>query len=113
MLPSSIRVIVRDWLHANHIVLIGRQRAVLIDCGYGRDAAHTLSKVSETLAGRPLDWLVNTHCHSDPMGGNASVRTAHRFGGMASEYYCPDPIALHAWRRRARPWTPSHACRCV
>lgn len=77
-LPSSVRVIIRDWLNANHIVLIGRQRTVLIDSGYGRDAADTLSKVSEVLHGRPLDWLVNTHCHSDHMGGNAAVRGAHR-----------------------------------
>ena len=78
MLPSCIRVIVRDWLNANHIVLIGRQRTVLIVSGYGRDAANTLSKVAEVLAGRPLEWLVNTHCHSDHMGGNAAVRSAHR-----------------------------------
>lgn len=78
MLPSSIRIIVRDWLNANHIVLIGRQRTVLIDSGYGRDTADTLSKVSQALAGRPLDWLVNTHCHSDHMGGNAAVQSAHQ-----------------------------------
>ncbi len=78
MLPLCIRIIVRDWLNANSIALVGRQRAVLIDSGYGRDAAHTLSKISETLAGRHVDWLVNTHCHSDHMGGNAAVRNAHR-----------------------------------
>lgn len=78
MLPLCVRVIIRDWLNANHIVLIGRQRTVLIDSGYGRDTAQTLSKVDEVLAGRPLDWLVNTHCHSDHMGGNAAVRNAHR-----------------------------------
>jgi glyoxylase-like metal-dependent hydrolase (beta-lactamase superfamily II) len=78
MLPFSVRVIIRDWLNANHIVLIGRQRTVLIDSGYGRDTAQTLSRVDEVLAGRPLDWLVNTHCHSDHMGGNAAVRSAQR-----------------------------------
>jgi len=52
-LPSSVRVIVRDWLNANHIVLAG-------------------THVSTVLAGRPLDRLVNTHCHSDHMGGNAA-----------------------------------------
>jgi glyoxylase-like metal-dependent hydrolase (beta-lactamase superfamily II) len=77
MLPSSVRVIVRDWLNANHVILIGQQRTVLVDSGYGRDTGQTLSKVSEVLAGRPLDWLVNTHCHSDHMGGNAAVRAAH------------------------------------
>ncbi len=78
MLPSSLRVIVRDWLNANQIVLLGRQRTVLIDSGYGRDKAITLTKVGEALAGRPLDWLVNTHCHSDHMGGNAVVRSTYR-----------------------------------
>ena len=78
MLPSGVQVIVRDWLNANHIVLTGRHGTVLIDSGYGRDTAYTLDKVSVALAGRPLDWLVNTHCHSDHMGGNAVVRAAHR-----------------------------------
>jgi glyoxylase-like metal-dependent hydrolase (beta-lactamase superfamily II) len=78
MLPSSLKVIVRDWLNANQIVLLGRQRTVLVDSGYGRDKAITLTKVGKALAGRPLDWLVNTHCHSDHMGGNAAVRRAYR-----------------------------------
>ncbi|HWH46277.1 MAG TPA: MBL fold metallo-hydrolase [Burkholderiales bacterium] len=77
-LPPQVRVIVRDWLNANHILFSGRDRTVLIDSGYGRDARITLAKVSAELAGRPLDWLVNTHCHSDHMGGNAAVRQAHR-----------------------------------
>jgi len=76
-LPPQVRVIVRDWLNANHILLTGRDRTVLVDSGYGRDANATLEKVSVELAGRPLDWLVNTHCHSDHMGGNAAVRRAH------------------------------------
>ena len=70
-------MIVRDWLNANHILLKGRDRTVLVDSGYGRDATITLAKVSADLAGTPLDWLVNTHCHSDHMGGNAAVRRAH------------------------------------
>ena len=77
MLPPSVRVIVRDWLNANHIVLIGREQSVLIDSGYGRDVAHTLSTVMQALRGQPLDWLVNTHCHSDHMGGNAAVQSTY------------------------------------
>ena len=76
-LPPQVRVIVRDWLNANHILLTGRDRIVLVDSGYGRDANVTLANVSVELAGRPLDWLVNTHCHSDHMGGNAAVRRVH------------------------------------
>jgi len=77
VLPPSVRVIVRDWLNANHIVLIGREQSVLIDSGYGRDVAHTLSTVMQALRGQPLDWLVNTHCHSDHMGGNAAVQSTY------------------------------------
>ena len=76
-LPPQVRVIVRDWLNSNHILLKGRDRTVLVDSGYGRDATITLAKVSAEFAGTPLDWLVNTHCHSDHMGGNAAVRRAH------------------------------------
>jgi len=76
-LPPQVRVIVRDWLNANHILLKGRDRTVLADSGYGRDATITLAKVSAELAGTPLDWRVNTRCHSDHMGGNAAVRRAH------------------------------------
>lgn len=72
-----MRVIVRDWLNANHILFSGSDRTVLIDSGYGRDASIALAQVSAELAGRPLDWLVNTHCHSDHMGGNAAMRRAH------------------------------------
>jgi glyoxylase-like metal-dependent hydrolase (beta-lactamase superfamily II) len=77
VLPPSVRVIVRDWLNANHVVLIGREQSVLIDSGYGRDVAHTLSTVIQALRGQPLDWLVNTHCHSDHMGGNAAVQSTY------------------------------------
>lgn len=98
MLPSSVRVIVRDWLNANHIVLIGRQRTVLIDSGYGRDTAHTLAQVSAILDGRPLDWLVNTHCHSDHMGGNAQVHRAHRCRVSIPRDEAP---LIDAWDERA------------
>ena len=76
-LPPQVRVMVRDWLNANHILLAGRDRIVLVDSGYGRDANATLEKVSTELAGKPLDCLVNTHCHSDHMGGNAALCRAH------------------------------------
>lgn len=77
-LPSTVRVIVRDWLNANHILFSGPARAVLVDSGYGRDSQLTIKKVDAQLAGRRLDWLVNTHCHSDHMGGNAALRRAHQ-----------------------------------
>lgn len=76
-LPAQIRVIVRDWLNANQIVLLDRE-AVVIDSGYGRDAQRTLEllRAADGLGGRCLDLLANTHCHSDHMGGNAVLSRA-------------------------------------
>jgi len=98
MLPSSIRVIVRDWLNANHIVLMGRESNVLIDSGYSRDKALTLARVDEVLAGQPLHWLINTHCHSDHMGGNAAMRAATGCGISVPRDEAP---LIQAWDDRA------------
>ncbi|MEP7183629.1 MAG: MBL fold metallo-hydrolase [Betaproteobacteria bacterium] len=73
---------VRDWLSANHVVLKSRDGHVLIDSGYGRHVPLTLALLASQrgLGGQPLAWLVNTHCHSDHIGGNAAV---------ARTYGCP------------------------
>ena len=76
-LPPGMQVIVRDWLNANHVVFDDADQTVMIDSGYGRDAELTLEHLHAALRGRRLDWLVNTHCHSDHMGANARVRDAH------------------------------------
>jgi glyoxylase-like metal-dependent hydrolase (beta-lactamase superfamily II) len=78
--PPGLRVIVRDWLSANHVVFRSPDGNVLIDTGYVRDAAETLARVGAALDGEPLDAIVNTHLHSDHMGGNAQV---------AAHYRCP------------------------
>jgi glyoxylase-like metal-dependent hydrolase (beta-lactamase superfamily II) len=78
-LPTQVHVFVRDWLSANHVLLKQADGHVLIDSGYSRHVQFTLALLdsSEGLAGIPLACLVNTHCHSDHMGGNAAVRARH------------------------------------
>ena len=76
LLPDSIRVIERGWLSSNNIVLFDGDEAALIDSGYCSKAAQTVALVRETLAGRRLSRLLNTHSHSDHIGGNAAVRRA-------------------------------------
>jgi glyoxylase-like metal-dependent hydrolase (beta-lactamase superfamily II) len=49
---------------------------VLIDSGYGAHAQHTLALLAAALNGRRLDRIINTHCHSDHMGGNAALARA-------------------------------------
>lgn len=76
-LPDRIRVIERGWLSANNIVFHEGAAATLVDSGYVTHANETLTLLDTALAGRQLTRLVNTHSHSDHIGGNAAVRRAH------------------------------------
>ena len=97
-LPASIRVIVRGWLNCNQVVLLAPHDNVLVDSGYCTHRERTL----ELLAGRegldrqPLERLVNTHCHSDHMGGNAAI---------ANAYGCRITIPAGE-AKHVEPWTP-------
>ncbi|MBK6806397.1 MAG: MBL fold metallo-hydrolase [Betaproteobacteria bacterium] len=77
-----MHVFVRDWLSANHVLLRSRDGHVLVDTGYVQHAPLTLALVAghRGLAGEPLAKIVNTHGHSDHVGGNAA---------LASRYGCP------------------------
>jgi glyoxylase-like metal-dependent hydrolase (beta-lactamase superfamily II) len=78
-LPRQLHVFVRDWLSANNILLKSRSGHVLIDSGYVRHAPLTLALLRSApgLHGEPLAQIVNTHCHSDHMGGNATLQRAY------------------------------------
>jgi glyoxylase-like metal-dependent hydrolase (beta-lactamase superfamily II) len=75
LLPPQIHVFVRDWLSANNVLLKSAQGHVLIDSGYSRHAPLTLALLATPrgLGDEPLARLVNTHCHSDHIGGNAAI----------------------------------------
>lgn len=77
MLPDGIRVLERGWLSSNNVLLLGRGSAALVDSGYVTHAAQTVALVAHALGGARLERLVNTHCHSDHMGGNAAIQRAH------------------------------------
>jgi glyoxylase-like metal-dependent hydrolase (beta-lactamase superfamily II) len=70
---------VRGWLNCNQIVMLAPRENVVVDSGYCTHREQTL----ELLAGptgldrQPLERLVNTHCHSDHMGGNAAIANAY------------------------------------
>lgn len=95
-LPPSIHVFVRDWLSSNQVVLKSEAGHVLVDTGYGRHAATTLALLTSAhgIGAEPLAKIVNTHCHSDHVGGNALLQRHYR---------CP--IALPAGEGEAvRNW---------
>jgi len=99
-LPITVRVIVRDWLNANSIVLLQPGHNVVVDTGYSSHAYQTLAllRLQEHLGDEPVQLVVNTHCHSDHMGGNAL---------LARTYGCPVAVPegegrlIREWDTRA------------
>src|SRR6185436_15681144 len=77
-LPKGVQVLERGWLSSNNIVLRDPDGCTLIDSGYGSHVPQTLALVRHALEGQPLLHLINTHCHSDHMGGNAALQREHR-----------------------------------
>ena len=76
-LPAGVTVLERGWLSSNNIVLTGRAHCAMIDSGYCTHSAQTLRLVDGVLQGRPLDLLLNTHLHSDHVGGNAALQARY------------------------------------
>lgn len=97
-LPRNIQVLERGWLSSNNVVLHGENDAVVVDSGYGAHAPQTLALLEHALAGKKLSRLVNTHCHSDHMGGNAAIQK--KFGCRTSIPEGEAPL-IDAWDERA------------
>jgi glyoxylase-like metal-dependent hydrolase (beta-lactamase superfamily II) len=76
-LPAGVTVLERGWLSSNNIVIVGRDQCALIDSGYCTHSEQTLVLVESVLRGRPLDLLINTHLHSDHVGGNAALQARY------------------------------------
>lgn len=70
----AYRVIERGWLSSNNILLFDGEEATLIDSGYVGHAEQTVALVKAGLKGRRLTRLINTHSHSDHIGGNAALQ---------------------------------------
>jgi glyoxylase-like metal-dependent hydrolase (beta-lactamase superfamily II) len=76
-ITDRLRVIERGWLSSNSILLLDDDdKATLIDSGYVGHAAQTVNLVNSALTGRHLVRLINTHSHSDHIGGNAALQKA-------------------------------------
>ena len=98
-LPPQLHVFVRDWLSANNILLKSRAGHVLIDTGFylHQDLTLQLLASRKGIGDEPLAQIVNTHCHSDHMGGNAAVQ---------AKYRCTIAVPLGE-ARFIDPWDPN------
>ncbi|QJR10862.1 Hydroxyacylglutathione hydrolase [Usitatibacter rugosus] len=101
LLPPTVRALERGWLNCNQVLLFEAGANVLIDSGYCTHREETLALLAGPvgLDGAPLERLINTHCHSDHMGGNAAV--AHVYGCSIT---VPEGEVKHIV-----PWTPQSA----
>ncbi|THF65084.1 MBL fold metallo-hydrolase [Pseudothauera rhizosphaerae] len=115
-LPATVQVFERGWLSANNILLDDGEAATLIDSGYLSHADQTIALLRGALAGRPLARLINTHSHSDHIGGNAAVQDA--FGceitvpaGMfdAVRRWDEDALLLTVADQKGAPFRADHA----
>ena len=77
MLPEQLQVFERGWLSSNNVLMRGGDGAALVDSSYVAHAPQTLALLEHALGGGRLARLVNTHCHSDHMGGNRAIQEAH------------------------------------
>jgi glyoxylase-like metal-dependent hydrolase (beta-lactamase superfamily II) len=90
--PPGMQVFERGWVSSNNIFFAdvdadadadtgaGAKGATLVDTGYGAHAAQTQALVAHALTSSSLSSLtriINTHTHSDHIGGNAALARAY------------------------------------
>jgi glyoxylase-like metal-dependent hydrolase (beta-lactamase superfamily II) len=73
-----MRVIERGWLSSNSIVFDEGDAISVVDTGYVSHAPLLVQLIEQARRGRPLTRIVNTHLHSDHVGGNATLHTRYR-----------------------------------
>ncbi len=98
-------VLERGWLSSNNILFRGHEEAALIDSGYAAHSAQTVALVNAALGGRPLDRLLNTHLHSDHVGGNAALQIAHP--PLRTSIPAGDAASVARWDEHALSFQPT------
>lgn len=76
--PRWLRFVERPFPSSN-MVVIARDKPVLVDTGCGSDLTRTEGLLAEIGIGGPADLslVVNTHHHSDHVGANAGLQGRH------------------------------------
>ena len=75
-LPPGVHVLERGWLSSNSVVFEEGDHLTVVDTGYVLHSRQTAALIDRIGHGRPLARIVNTHLHSDHVGGNARLARA-------------------------------------
>ena len=102
-LPPSLTVIERGWLSSNNIVFDDGGAASVVDTGYASHSPQTVQLVRAALAGKRLTRIINTHMHSDHVGGNAALQAAF---GASILVPSGQAQAIEQWDEEALSYTP-------
>ena len=112
-----MRFIERDWLSSNQVLFFdGKNEASLVDTGYVKHKALSLSLLDHAREGRALTRIINTHLHSDHCGGNRLLADTHDCAVFIPEAsfeaalsWNESALSFRATGQRCDPFSPSHA----
>ncbi|MCE2971722.1 MAG: MBL fold metallo-hydrolase [Burkholderiales bacterium] len=104
-LPATVRVFERGWLSSNNVFFDDGDTVSVIDTGYWLHAEQTAALIENAAGGRPLMRIVNTHLHSDHVGGNALLRERHP--GATIAIPAAVAAAVDAWDVEALTYAPT------
>jgi glyoxylase-like metal-dependent hydrolase (beta-lactamase superfamily II) len=93
-LPTGVHVLERGWLSSNSVLFEEGDRLSVVDTGYISHARQLAGLIDRIGRGRPLARIVNTHLHSDHVGGNALLA---RRGAVSIQIPGGDADAVRAW----------------
>lgn len=86
LLPPTIHFLQRGWLNSNSFLFAGEQN-VLVDTGYESGADELRAQLNtHDVDFTDLTLVVNSHYHSDHLGGNRAIRE-----------HCDAPFMMHAY----------------
>ena len=103
---KGMQVFERGWLSSNNIFFDSGKKTYLIDSGYCTHADQTVALVKSALVTeRPLDFLLNTHLHSDHCGGNAALQ--NKYPGMVTCIPPGQSKLVEEWNAEALSYLPT------
>lgn len=104
-LPPTLHVLERGWLSSNSIVCEDGDRVSVVDTGFSAHDMQTAQLIDHVRRGKPLARIINTHLHSDHVGGNARLQALHR---PATAIPPGLAWAVDAWDTEALTYAPTN-----